>query len=290
MRKSRPQLIGRTCVFPDLIQAGPAMFSGEDGEASESTERNGHASGNWNTCGYRRTRAYCRHRHFEPGGGQESYPWCVFYDSSTYNCGFNSYAQCMATAQGGQGFCRPNPFADSRKRATPSLAVLAAAHRNSGDKDVLSVVIATHDSERPLLPTLAALVPGAAAGAVREVIIADAGSRDATAEIADVAGCHLLVSDRPRGARLKAAAATARSGWLLFLTPGVIPDVTWIDETRRFAENGEMLGLAHAAGGGLPRRRRAIAVAAGRSVWSAAPRRRSEAAAAAGSADRQAAL
>ena len=46
----------------------------------------------------------------------KSYPWCVFYDSSTYNCGFNSYAQCMATAQGGQGFCRPNPFAESRKR------------------------------------------------------------------------------------------------------------------------------------------------------------------------------
>jgi len=43
-----------------------------------------------------------------------SYPWCVFYDSSTYNCGFTSYEQCMATAQGGQGFCRPNPFADTR--------------------------------------------------------------------------------------------------------------------------------------------------------------------------------
>jgi hypothetical protein len=39
-----------------------------------------------------------------------SYPWCIFYDSSTYNCGFTSYQQCMATAQGGQGFCRPNPF------------------------------------------------------------------------------------------------------------------------------------------------------------------------------------
>ena len=46
----------------------------------------------------------------------KDYPWCVFYDSSTYNCGFTSYQQCMATAQGGQGFCRPNPFADSRKR------------------------------------------------------------------------------------------------------------------------------------------------------------------------------
>jgi glycosyltransferase involved in cell wall biosynthesis len=53
---------------------------------------------------------------------------------------------------------------------------------------MLSVVIATHNSERALLPTLAALVSGAAAGIVREVIVADAGSRDATAAIADGAG------------------------------------------------------------------------------------------------------
>jgi hypothetical protein len=68
---------------------------------------------------------------------------------------------------------------------------------------MLSVVIATHDSERALLPTLAALVAGAAAGVVREVIIADAGSRDATCAIADGAGCHVLMSTQPRGARLR---------------------------------------------------------------------------------------
>src|SRR5262245_45634577 len=65
---------------------------------------------------------------------------------------------------------------------------------------MLSVVIATHDSERALLPTLAALVAGAAAGVVREVIVADAGSRDATAAIADGAGCRLLTSAQTRGA------------------------------------------------------------------------------------------
>ena len=54
---------------------------------------------------------------------------------------------------------------------------------------MLSVVIATQDSERALLPTLAALVAGAAAGLVREVIVADASSRDATVAIADEAGC-----------------------------------------------------------------------------------------------------
>jgi glycosyltransferase involved in cell wall biosynthesis len=105
---------------------------------------------------------------------------------------------------------------------------------------MLSVVIATHDSERALLPTLAALVAGAAAGVVREVIVADAGSRDATAAIADGAGCRVLVSTQGRGARLKAAADAARAPWLLFLRPGVVLDATWVDETRRFMEEAEL--------------------------------------------------
>ena len=114
---------------------------------------------------------------------------------------------------------------------------------------MLSVVIATHNSERALLPTLAALVQGAAAGMVREVIVADAGSRDATAVIADGAGCRLLVSAQGRGARLKAAADAARASWLLFLRPGVVLDATWVDETRRFVEEAELRGYAgtHAA-------------------------------------------
>jgi glycosyltransferase involved in cell wall biosynthesis len=109
---------------------------------------------------------------------------------------------------------------------------------------MLSVVIATHDSERALLPTLAALVAGAAAGVVREVIIADAGSRDETGAIADGAGCRVLKSTQSRGARLKAAADAARGPWLLFLAPGIVPNITWVDETRRFIEEAELRGFA----------------------------------------------
>jgi glycosyltransferase involved in cell wall biosynthesis len=118
-----------------------------------------------------------------------------------------------------------------------------------GDRCMLSVVIPTQDSEGVLLPTLAALVSGAAAGIVREVIVADAGSQDATAEIADVAGCRLLLTPGAREARLTAAAAVARGPWLLFLQPGIVPDATWVDETRRFVEEAELRGLAasHAA-------------------------------------------
>jgi glycosyltransferase involved in cell wall biosynthesis len=99
---------------------------------------------------------------------------------------------------------------------------------------MLSVIIATENSEKALVATLAALVPGALAGLVREVIVADAVSRDDTAKVADIAGCKLLASAEPVGVRLKAAAKAARGPWLLFLRPGAVPDPTWIDEVGRF--------------------------------------------------------
>jgi hypothetical protein len=101
---------------------------------------------------------------------------------------------------------------------------------------MLSVIIATIDSERALVPTLAALVPGATSGLIREVIVADGGSRDDTAAVADVAGCKFSVLEGPLGRRLKTAAATARAPWLLFLRPGTILDAAWTGEARRFVE------------------------------------------------------
>jgi len=101
---------------------------------------------------------------------------------------------------------------------------------------MLSVVIATQDSERALVPTLAALVAGAVAGLIREVIVTDPGAGDGSAQIADGAGCRVMISPESRGARLAAAAGAARAPWLLFLRPGAVPDATWIDETSRFIE------------------------------------------------------
>jgi glycosyltransferase involved in cell wall biosynthesis len=111
---------------------------------------------------------------------------------------------------------------------------------------MLSVVIATENAERILVPTLAALVPGATAGIVREVIIADAGSSDTTAAIADAAGCRIDVMSAPLGARLRQSAANARSEWLLFLRPGAVPDLSWVEEARRFIERAELSGRADA--------------------------------------------
>lgn len=104
---------------------------------------------------------------------------------------------------------------------------------------MLSVVIATHNSERPLVPTLASLVSGAAAGAVRDVIVVDGGSTDDTAEVADIAGCEFFVEKAPLAQRLRTAASRARAPWLMFLCPGVVINPTWVDECARFQQQAE---------------------------------------------------
>jgi glycosyltransferase involved in cell wall biosynthesis len=107
---------------------------------------------------------------------------------------------------------------------------------------MLSVIIPTRNSERTLVPTLAMLVPGAVTGTVREVIIADGGSTDATAEVAELAGCAFIGSEAPLAARLRSAVKAARSPWLLFLRSGIVLDPTWVEETARCIEGAVARG------------------------------------------------
>jgi hypothetical protein len=105
---------------------------------------------------------------------------------------------------------------------------------------MLSVIIPTNESERSLVRTLGSLVTGATGGLVREVILADAGSKDETAGVGDVAGCKLMVLPGSSGARLKAAATAARSAWLFFVLPGTVFDNGWVGEAIRFIETAEV--------------------------------------------------
>lgn len=47
-----------------------------------------------------------------PSGAQaQNYPWCAVYggrNGGGQNCGFTTYAQCMATLSGMGGFCNRN--------------------------------------------------------------------------------------------------------------------------------------------------------------------------------------
>jgi hypothetical protein len=42
-------------------------------------------------------------------GGAHSGAWCLFEDPWTYNCGFATLQQCVATSSGVGGQCQPNP-------------------------------------------------------------------------------------------------------------------------------------------------------------------------------------
>ncbi len=119
---------------------------------------------------------------------------------------------------------------------------------------MLSVIIATKDSERALVPTLAALVPGAMAGMVSEVVIADGGSHDDTAVVADHAGCNFVTAEGPLAVRLNAGAAKARARWLLFLQPGTVLEATWTSDAQRFAERADNAGNAAVFRRGVPER------------------------------------
>jgi hypothetical protein len=37
--------------------------------------------------------------------------WCAWYDAYTYNCGFNTFQQCLDTISGQGGYCARNVHA-----------------------------------------------------------------------------------------------------------------------------------------------------------------------------------
>ncbi|HUO21840.1 MAG TPA: glycosyltransferase [Caulobacteraceae bacterium] len=103
---------------------------------------------------------------------------------------------------------------------------------------MISVVIATLDHERVIGQTLAALVPAAVDGVVRQVIVADGGSADATLDIAKDSGADVLELSGPAEARIAAAAAKARGDWLLILDPAIEPTPGWEAAARAHLAKG----------------------------------------------------
>jgi Glycosyl transferase family 2 len=101
---------------------------------------------------------------------------------------------------------------------------------------MLSVIIPTEGAEQPTVATLAALVPGAAAGLIREVLLIDRAGTDVIERVADVAGCRFLAFEGSHAAALAAGARQARSPWLMFLHAGAVLDSGWIDETTQFIQ------------------------------------------------------
>jgi rSAM/selenodomain-associated transferase 2 len=100
-----------------------------------------------------------------------------------------------------------------------------------------------------IIPTLnaAANLPatlGALRGAVAEIIIADGGSSDGTAALAQAAGARVISAPRGRGPQLRAAAEAATQPWLLALHADTRPGAGWREAAAGFIARPESTSKA----------------------------------------------
>jgi rSAM/selenodomain-associated transferase 2 len=102
---------------------------------------------------------------------------------------------------------------------------------------MLSVIIPTLNAEETLPRVFEALIPAAIHGLVRDVIIVDGGSTDATAEIVEAAGAHFITAPPGRGQQLQAGAKQAKGNWLLFLHADTVLEPGWDREVEKFFEH-----------------------------------------------------
>lgn len=113
---------------------------------------------------------------------------------------------------------------------------------------MVSVIIATRGVEATTVATLAALVPGAAAGLIRDVLLVDGTGNGVIERVADVAGCRFIGAEGlSQGAALAAGAREARSAWLMFLKAGAVLEAGWIEESTQFIQNVAASGRNRAA-------------------------------------------
>jgi rSAM/selenodomain-associated transferase 2 len=91
----------------------------------------------------------------------------------------------------------------------------------------VSVVIPTLEAADRIGPCLGALGEAVMEGVIHEVIVADGGSVDAIAEVAEAVGAKLVAAPRGRGPQLAAGARAARGDWLLFLHADTVLSPGW---------------------------------------------------------------
>lgn len=109
---------------------------------------------------------------------------------------------------------------------------------------MITAIFAARDVEMPLAHALHALVPAAAEGILREVLVIDGGSSDGTAVVADAAGCDIIESRGERENELRHASEIAKADWLLFLSPHVALESGWQSEAADFIGRASEAGYA----------------------------------------------
>jgi rSAM/selenodomain-associated transferase 2 len=92
----------------------------------------------------------------------------------------------------------------------------------------ISVIIPTLNAQEHLGGCLAALMPGLEAGLIRELIVSDGGSSDATVEVAKAWGAEVVEGAPSRGAQLARGCQAAQGQWLLILHADTCLSEGWV--------------------------------------------------------------
>lgn len=98
----------------------------------------------------------------------------------------------------------------------------------------VSIVIPTLNAAEGLRRSLPPLAVFGVLDLIREVVLADGGSADETADIAEAAGAVLVRAEKGRGTQLAAGADAARGDWLLFLHADTVLQPGWEAAVRGF--------------------------------------------------------
>lgn len=93
----------------------------------------------------------------------------------------------------------------------------------------ISIVIPTLNAAQGLGRCAAALAEGLEAGLIRELIVSDAGSTDATRAIADGLGAHVMTGPASRGGQISRGVEAAQAEWVLVLHADTELDPGWTE-------------------------------------------------------------
>lgn len=110
----------------------------------------------------------------------------------------------------------------------------------------LSVVIPTLNAAGHLPDTLACLMEGLSGGLIRELIVSDGGSTDATQRIAEDVGAIWVSGPASRGGQLGRGVAASEGVYLLLLHADTHLSEGWSDTVSRAIEAGQA-GYGHLA-------------------------------------------
>lgn len=102
----------------------------------------------------------------------------------------------------------------------------------------LSVIIPTLEAEAALPAVLRGLMEGVEAGLVRELVISDGGSGDATQRIAEEVGALWVSGPASRGGQLRRGVAAASGAWLLVLHADTVLPEGWAAAVERQMARG----------------------------------------------------